>query len=118
MRRCLLVVMTVCSGSGGTGMPGSGMPCGTDTKSPPNLVANGGFECGDATEWSVQFGDLVTVSQGAHGGAKAAQLTAASSGGGQFGYASAVVPSTSGKSYCVNPWVRGTATSVRMDVLD
>jgi hypothetical protein len=117
MRRCLLLVMAACSGSGGTPMPDSGTPCGTDTKSPPNLVVNGGFECGDA-EWSVQFGELVTVSSGAHGGTKAAQLTAASAGGGQFGYANAVVPTASGNAYCVNAWVRGTATSMRIEVLD
>jgi hypothetical protein len=96
-------------------MPDAGDAC-SSMSTPPNLLANGSFECGSGTEWSAQYGTFAVVS-GGHSGAQAGQLTAAANGQGQLGYSTAVVSSTSGKSYCVHAWVKGTATGVRMEIL-
>jgi hypothetical protein len=89
--------------------------CGA-TLTPPNLIANGGFECGAGSEWGAQFGDFAVVS-GGHASDHAGQLTVASDAQGQLGYESTVVASTSGNTYCVHAWVKGTVTAVRMEVV-
>ncbi|MBK7865482.1 MAG: hypothetical protein IPJ65_44165 [Archangiaceae bacterium] len=109
------LLMVACSPPPNDGKMDSGTgDCGV-AKTPANLVS-GSFECGTASEWSVQYGELQVVS-GGHGGSKALQLTATATGTGQFGYATAVVASTTGKPYCVNAWVKGTATDMRLEVL-
>jgi hypothetical protein len=96
--------------------PDSGMgSCGV-MQSPPNLLADGSFECGAGAEWSVQFGDFAVVS-GGHSGAKAGQLTASSTGAGQMGIGMPIVAMTDGSPYCVNAWVKGTASDMRLEVL-
>jgi hypothetical protein len=109
----LALLLAACSGGGPMPMPDAG--CGA-ALTPPNLLADGSFECGAGTEWAAQYGDFVVVS-GGHASDHAAQLTVGSDAQGQLGYESAVVASTSGKSYCVHACVKGTVTAVRIEVI-
>lgn len=106
----LVSIFTACSPAP-TADAGTGCQAMLD---PPNLVQNGGFECGEALEWAAQFGELALVG-GAHSGSKAVQVTATASGSAQLGYATAVVKPTSGKTYCVTAWVKGTATGMKVE---
>lgn len=111
----MLFVAVAACGPPSMPVPDSGMGgCGA-AKSPPNLVGDGSFECGGA-EWSAQYGDFTVVS-GGHGGAKAGQLMASATGLGQIGIGTPLVAMTSGNAYCVNAWVKGTATDARLEVL-
>lgn len=83
-------------------------------KTPANLVTDGAFECG-TQGWSAQQGTLAVVDGGRSG--KALQLTATANGAGQAGIATPIVASTSGKSYCVTAWVKGTVSDARFEVL-
>jgi hypothetical protein len=108
MRAAFSVLLTACSSP-------MMMPCAA-TRVPANLISDGSFECGIGAEWSVQYGDFSVVT-GGHGGTKAGLLTASSTGLGQVGYATPVVAMTSGKPYCANVWVKGTATDMLLEVL-
>ena len=72
--------------NGDDGGPG----CDGPKKTPPNLVPNWGFECGD-TGWAPQTGTLEVVTD-ARTGAKAAKLTANASGAAALAPAGAMAP--------------------------
>ena len=108
---CTLSVFTGCGFSAGPGDAG----CTGAAKSPPNLMLNGGFECAPA-EWMGVMGQLSIVTTGASEGSRAAQVTIDATGTGGIGSVSAVVPKTSGKTYCINAKVKGTASDVRLEV--
>lgn len=87
--------------------------CRDAAKSPPNLLENPGFECGDSG-WSAIYGTLAAVA-GGHAG-QALQLTT-SAAGGRFAYAKDVVTEGGLKTYCFTAWVKGTAPFMRLRVL-
>lgn len=81
-------------------------------------MLNGGFECGgDApTEWMAVNGVMSFVTSGSSEGARAVQIVSDSTGTGGVGSTKAVVKPTSGKTYCINARVKGTASDVRLEV--
>lgn len=102
-------------GGGGTG-GGSGA-CNGSAKSPPNLVPNSGFECGDMG-WSPQTGTLTAVTD-ARTGAQAAKLVATgATPAGKFAVTLPFVTSTSGKTYCAVAWLKGTVADAQLSVLE
>ena len=109
----LLVLVAAC-GPASTAAIG----CNGAVKNPPNLMINGGFECGgDApVEWHGINGTLSFVTSGASEGTRAAKVVSDSSGLGGVGSTAAVVAKTSGKTYCINAMVKGTASDVRLEV--
>lgn len=109
-----LVLMSAC----GVAAPTSDAGCPTATKSPPNLMINGGFECGGAApaEWMGVNGTLSFVTTGATEGSRAAKVVSDASGTGGVGSTTPVVAKTSGKTYCINAKVKGTAPDVRLEV--
>ncbi|MBL8953483.1 MAG: hypothetical protein JNK82_22095, partial [Myxococcaceae bacterium] len=93
----------------------SGTPCQGAAKTPPNLMKDPSFECGDGPVWSAQMGDVDTAAEG-RTGTKSVRGTASATGALSFGVSS-VVTSTSGMPYCINLWLKGTATDARYEVL-
>lgn len=110
-----LVLAAGCS----PGEGGSDAGCDGVAKSPPNLLHNGGFECGGAipAEWLVVAGTLSFVTTGASEGQRAAQVISDSSGVGGVGSTKPVVAATSGKTYCINAKLKGTASDARLEVI-
>jgi hypothetical protein len=108
-----------CGSPGGGGLDagpvdgGSSSVCDGPSKSPPNLVPNSGFECGEQG-WAPQYGTLETVTD-ARTGSKAVKLTATATGAGQF--SQLFVSSASGNTYCAWAWLKGTVSDVRLSVL-
>ncbi len=116
--RALFVVCLVSVSACGVAAPTTDAGCSNGVKSPPNLMINGGFECGGAApaEWMGVNGSLSFVTTGASEGSRAAKVTSDASGTGGVGSTTAVVPKTSGKTYCINAKVKGTAADVRLEV--
>lgn len=123
----MLRVLALCSlaliacgppASGGPDGGGGNDACRDTSKSPANLVANPGFECGGAapTEWSPIFGTLDMVSDAPRSGTRAAKLTMTDALGGRFAYA-VNVPTGGTKTWCFNAWIRGTAPHMRLAVM-
>ncbi len=105
---------TSTTGTGGGSGGGSGN-CNSAAKTPANLVANDGFECGD-TGWSPQSGDVAAATD-VHGGAKSLKLTATAAGG-KFASTAPVVASTSGGVYCAVAYFKGTVADAQLSVLE
>lgn len=118
---CLLVLalaLVSCGPPERNGVPDSGV-CDGPARQPPNLVVNPGFECGgdSPAEWSPFFGELAFVAE-AHSGARAARVTAASNGAGQFSYTPVVATATgAAKTYCAAAWMKGTTPNARLSLL-
>ncbi len=105
---------TTGTGGGAGGAGGSGN-CNGAAKTPPNLVGNNGFECGD-TGWSPQSGDVVADAD-AHSGTKSLKLTATAAGG-KFASTAPIVASTTGSVYCAVAYLRGTVADAQLSVLE
>lgn len=110
------VVLAVgCSPEDGRGDAG----CDGAVKTPPNLMRNGGFECGGEmpSEWLVVAGTLSFITTGASEGQRAAQVVSDSSGVGGVGSTKPVVAASSGKTYCITARLKGTASDARLEVI-
>ena len=84
--------------------------------SPPNLLVNPGFECGDSVVgWYAQFGE-VSVDSGFRTGARAARLTATNATAfvNLWHESDAVTAPVPGKTYCAYAWVRGSAQNAHI----
>ena len=83
MRLSLLIVPAVLFACGPTAVvPDAGGPlgCRDTSKTPANLIENGGFECDTSPlEWSAVYGTFETVSTGRSG--RAGQITVNPAGG-------------------------------------
>ncbi len=79
-------------------------------------MVNGGFECGELSEWMGVMGTLTVTSTGAAEGSHAAQIVIDATGTGGIGSTNPVVAKTSGKVYCASAKVRGTVSDVRLEV--
>jgi len=112
----LLFVLAACSAPTPTPDAGGG-DCQEPALTPPNLVKNAGFECGgDApAEWQQIYGDLAMVAD-AHGGARAAKLTATGTIA-RFGYATPVLTTAKAGTWCTRAWMKGTVASARITAL-
>lgn len=110
----LLLALAAC---GPTTSPPDAGGCQEAALSPPNLVSNAGFECGGAApaEWQQQYGTLELVAD-AHGGARAAKVTATGTLG-QFAYATPVFTATKGGTWCARAWMKGTVASAKLSVM-
>lgn len=101
-------------GGGGAGGGGGSGGCDGATKTPPNLVPNHGFECGDRG-WAPQLGTLETVTD-ARTGANAARLTATDAGEGVFAYSTPIVSNAPSDHYCATAWVKGTVGNMKLSI--
>lgn len=111
----LLLALAAC-GPPPTPTPDAG-DCPEPSLTPPNLVKNAGFECGGAApaEWQAQYGALDFVAD-AHGGARAAGVTATGTLG-QFAYATPVFTAPKGGTWCARAWMKGTVASAQVSVM-
>jgi hypothetical protein len=101
-------------GTSGTGGGGGAQNC-PDTRSPPNLVTNPGFECG-TTGWNPAFtGAQFTVVDGdVHSGQHALQVNGTTTVPSAWSD-SEVVPVV-GLTYCISAWARGKAASFQVEI--
>lgn len=119
-----VVLMAACGGGGGSSGGGSGSSGGgggascTPAKTPPNLMANAGFECGadggtDRPDgWAARDGTMAWVGEGRSG--KALQLTVPASGQGTLLYRYDVASGLGTRTYCATLWAKGTAPDVKL----
>lgn len=108
--------MTLAACAGAEGVADAG--CSGAPRSPANLMVNGGFECGgdSPTEWMAVNGVMTFITSGASEGTRAAKIVSDATGTGGVGSSAPVVKATSGKNYCINARVKGTASDVRLEV--
>jgi hypothetical protein len=117
----MIAGLAACSPTGGgqdagTG-GGSGGSCAGEAKTPPNLVPNSGFECGDLG-WSPQSGTLAADSD-PHTGRQSAKLVATgATPAGKFAATLPVVASASGKTYCATAYLKGSLADAQLSVLE
>ncbi len=95
--------------------------CEAHEGNPPNLLANGSFECASSDAWrtspteSAQF--EVVASPSAKAGGKVGKVTAPSdASAASVWYANDAVVKPETRSYCATVWVRGTAQVGRLNV--
>lgn len=104
---------SVCVTPGGDGGPGFGVCPGTfGPASPPNLLGNPDFECGDPPSgWTTDFnGTLTAEAANPQSGARAAKVTSKVNSSGVISIFPVDYPvqSPGAKTYCAAAWVRGT----------
>lgn len=106
-------------GGGGSGGGGGGAGnCAPAAKTPPNLVPNNGFECGDMG-WSPQGTGTLSVDSDARTGSQSARLVAMGSpAAGRFSLTLPVVAAASGKTYCAQAYFKGTVSDAQLSVLE
>jgi hypothetical protein len=117
---CAVAGLSACSSGSSTGGTGGGAGggsgnCSGAAKTPPNLVPNNGFECGDMG-WSPQSGTL-SADTDARTGTQSAKLVATAAGG-KFAVTLPVVTSASGKTYCAVAYLKGTVADAQLSVLE
>ena len=116
---CVVSALVAC------GAPSNGSDAGTDgggncssaAKTPPNLVPNSGFECGDQG-WSPQSGTLAADADARTGSQSAKLIATGTPPAGKFALTQPVVTSTSGKTYCAVAWLKGTVGDAILSVLE
>lgn len=105
-------------GGTGGGSGGGGGTCAPAAKTPPNLVPNNGFECGDMG-WSPQGAATLAANADARTGSQSAKLVAMGSpADGKFAVTLPIVTSTSGKTYCAQAYLKGTVANAQLSVLE
>ena len=106
------------AGSGGGAGGGSGGNCSPAAKTPPNLVPNNGFECGDLG-WSPQGSASLAADTDARTGTQSARLVAMGAPpDGKFSVTLPVVASASGKVYCALAYLKGTVADAQLSILE
>jgi hypothetical protein len=119
----LLGLVACSSGSGGTGggagggAGGGSGSCPNAVKTPPNLLANSGFECGDMG-WSPQSGTLAAVTDARTGSQAAKLLATGTTPAGKFATTVPFVTSASGKVYCAIAYLKGSVANAQLSVLE
>ncbi len=115
----LLTCLAAACGPAPSGTDGGAGACDGPARTPANLVHNGTFECGGAApaEWAAIYGTW-SGSADAHGGTRAAQVTA-SGAGGRLASADAVYTNASStpQTLCATAWMRTTAPNMRLVVM-
>jgi hypothetical protein len=105
------------SDAGGEGDAGPLVdPCRDLGVEPPNLVVNGGFECGGdlPAEWGAIHGTLSFPAEGRSG--RAAKLVADDTGA-RLGYLVPLATASRATTYCARAWMKGTAPSMRVSMM-
>lgn len=114
----LTLLVAACSpppGPADAGVDAGSGSCSDAAKTPPNLVPNSGFECGDKG-WSPQTGAL-TADADARSGKQSAKLVSTTAGG-KFATTVPIVTSASGKTYCAVAYFKGTVSDAQLSVLE
>ncbi len=110
-----LASLCACGPANGTPDAGSGTAC-APAKSPPNLLANPGFDCtGKDTVWGGIYGDYALVPGGR--GGSAGQVTVTGSLQGRFGAADVVATASKPTTYCASAYMKGTTPFARLQLL-
>ncbi len=104
-------------GGAGGGAGGGSSNCGGAVKNPPNLVPNPGFECG-TQGWSEQSGTLTAVTDARTGSQSGKLVATGTVPAGKFAFTVPIVPSTSGKTYCAQAYLKGTVADAQLSVLE
>jgi hypothetical protein len=103
-------------GDGGTGGGGAG-GC-VPAKTPPNLLANGSFECGAAGPegFFAKDGELALATGDAHQGSRSVKLTVPATGATDVTLAASgnVATNLGNATYCGTAWVKGTVSDARL----
>lgn len=116
----LLLPALACGGAGGggdAGAGGGGAGC-APAKTPPNLLANGSFECSATGPegFFARDGELTLVAGEGRAGSRSARLTIPQAGPTDVTLAATgnVATNLGANTYCATAWVKGTVSDARL----